>query len=92
MQKVQSLYNVEKPIYAVVKCAVQDYKAELRKKKRLPNQNISDLSPVEKFFQSENFEYWAGIDGDKLIEAIKEKEVKRKPKEKPKKGGDANVG
>ena len=80
MQKVQSLYNVEKLIYVVVKCAVQDYKAELRKKKRLPNQNISDLSPVEKFFQSENFEYWTGMDGDKLIEAIKEKEVKKTKK------------
>lgn len=34
MQKVQSLYNVEKLIYAVVKCAVQDYKAELRKKEK----------------------------------------------------------
>ena len=52
----------------------------LEKKKRLPNQNISDLSPVEKFFQSENFEYWTGIDGDKLIAAIKEKEVKKAKK------------
>lgn len=80
MQNVQSLYNVEKLIYAVVKCAVQDYKAELRKKKRLPNQNISDLSPVEKFFQSENFECWTGIDGDKLIAAIKEKEIRKTKK------------
>lgn len=94
MQKVQSLYNVEKLVYAIVKCAVQDYKAELRKKKRLPNQNISDLSPVEKFFQSENFEYWTGIDGDRLIAAIKEKEVKKTKKRKKKQiqGGDANVG
>lgn len=88
MQKVQSLYNVEKLVYAIVKCAIQDYKAELRKKKRLPNQNISDLSPVEKFFQSENFEYWTGIDGDKLIAAIKEKEVKKTKKRKKK----ANTG
>lgn len=89
MQKAQSLYNVEKLIYAVVKCAVQDY-TEFRKKKRLPNQNISNLLPVEKFFQSKNFEYWTGMDGDKLIEAIKEKEAKRKAKKKTKRGGGAN--
>lgn len=80
MQKVQYLYNVEKLIYAVVKCTVQDYRAELREKTRIPNQNISDLSPVEKFFQSENFKYWMRIDGNKLIAAIKENEANKTTK------------
>jgi hypothetical protein len=88
MIRSSEILNPEALICAIVKCAVADYKAELRKKKRLPNQNISDLSPVEKFFQSENFEYWTGIDGDKLIAAIKEKEVKKTKKRKKK----ANTG
>lgn len=80
------LRKLDKLIYAIVKCAIDDYKAELRHIVRFQVKGQYINGSIEPFFKSEYFDFMVsqtglkGIKGEEVIEAIKEKETKRKGK------------
>lgn len=88
IKKGTKLLNIDKLVCAIVKCAVNDYKAELRHVVRFQGKGQHIGETVETFFKSEYFEFiitWTdlkGFKGDEVIQAIKEKENKRKRKRK----------
>ena len=82
------LVNLDKLIYAPVKCAVDDYKTELRGKARFQSKGAYVNTSIESFFKSEYFDFLIsqtklnGVRGEDIVEALKEKEAKRKAKGK----------
>ena len=82
------LVNLDKLIYATVKCAVDDYKTELRGKARFQSKGAYVNTSIESFFKSEYFDFLIsqtklnGVRGEDIVEALKEKEAKRKAKGK----------
>lgn len=88
IKKGTKLLNIDKLVYAIVKCAVNDYKAELRHAVRFQGKGQRIGETVETLFKSEYFEFiitWTdlkGFKGDEVIQAIKENKNKRKRKRK----------
>ena len=82
--KNSEIHNADRLIYAIIKCAVDDYKTELR----LQGKGLYVNSSTESFFKSEYFDYLIshtelnGVRGEDIVEALKEKEAKRKAKKK----------
>lgn len=78
--KGTKLVNLDKLTCAIIKCAVDDYRAELRKKVRFQGKGLYINGSVEKFFKSEYFKFLIELNGEDVIKAIKEKEAGRKRK------------
>ena len=82
IQKSTKLFNIDKLICAIIKCAVDDYQAELRKKVRFQGKGLYINGSIEIFFKSEYFKSLTELDGEDVSKAIKEKEASRKRKTK----------
>ena len=67
-----NILNVDKLVFAIVKCAVDDYKAELKGKTRFYGKGDCKGNSAELFLGSETFQYLSGINGEKVIRRIKE--------------------
>lgn len=69
------LVNLDKLIYATVKCAVDDYKTELRGKARFQSKGAYVNTSIESFFKSEYFDFLIsqtklnGVRGEDIVEA-----------------------
>ncbi len=81
------LVNVELLIEAIVKCAVKDYKAELRHKKRIKNNETTKT--IEKFIVSPYFESITGLNGKWIVEEIKSRIENSKATNKAKKARES---
>lgn len=81
-----NILNVDKLVFAIVKCAVDDYKTELRGKARFQSKGAYVNTSIESFFKSEYFDFLisqtklSGVRGEDIVEALKEKEAKRAKK------------
>lgn len=82
IQKSTKLFNIDKLICVIIKCAVNDYQAELRKKVRFHGKGQHVNSSIEYFFRSKHFRSLTELNGEDVIKAIKEKEASRKRKTK----------
>ena len=82
IQKSTKLFNIDKLIYAIVKCAVDDYKAELKGKTRFYGKGDCVGNSAGLFLESEAFQYLSGLNGEKIIKKIKEQEETKKKKNK----------
>lgn len=86
--KNTEIHNTDGLIYAIIKCALDDYKTELRGRVRFQGKGLYVNSSTESFFKSEYFDYLIshtelnGVRGEDIVEALKEKEAKRKAKRK----------
>ena len=86
--KSSEIHNTDKLIYAIIKCAVDDYNTELRGRVRFQGKGLYVNSSTESFFNSEYSDYLIshtelnGVRGEDIVEALKEKEAKRKAKRK----------
>lgn len=77
-----NILNVDKLVFAIVKCAVDDYKAELKGKTRFYGKGDFKGNSARLFLESETFQYWSGINGEKIIRRIKEEEEAKKKKKR----------
>ena len=82
IQKSTKLFNIDKLIYAIVKCAVDDYRAELKDKTRFYGKGDCKGNSGRLFLESEAFQYWSGLNGEKIIRRIKEEEELKKKKKR----------
>ena len=86
--KSSEIHNADRLIYAIIICAVDDYKTELRGRVRFQGKGLYVNSSTESFFKSEYFDFLisqtelSGVRGEDIVEALKEKEAKRKAKRK----------
>lgn len=74
VQKGTKLFNIDKLIYAITKCAVDDYRAELKGKTRFYGKGDCVGNSAVLFLESEAFQYLSGLNGEKIIKKIKELE------------------
>ena len=82
VQKGTKLFNIDKPVCAIVKCAVDDYRAELKGKTRFYGKGDCMGNSAGLFLESEAFQYLSGINGEKVIRRIKEEEEAKKKKKR----------
>lgn len=82
VQKGTKLFNIDKLIYAITKCAVDDYKAELKGKTSFYGKGDCKGNSGRLFLESETFQYLSGINGEKVIRKIKEQEEAKKKKKR----------
>lgn len=82
IQKSTKLFNIDKLICAIIKCAVDDYKAELKGKTRFYGKGDCKGNSGRLFLESEVFQYLSGINGEKVIRKIKEEEEAKKKKKR----------
>ena len=82
IQKSTKLFNIDKLVCAIVKCAVDDYKAELKGKTRFYGKGDCKGNSGRLFLKSEAFQYLSGINGEKVIRKIKEQEEAKKKKKR----------
>lgn len=80
--KGANILNVDKLVFAIVKCAVDDYKAELKGKTRFYGKGDCKGNSGRLFLESETFQYWSGLNGEKIIRRIKEQEEAKKKRRK----------
>lgn len=78
--KGTKLFNIDKLVCAIVKCAVDDCRAELRGKTRFYGKGDCKGNSGRIFLESETFQYLSGINGEKVIRKIKEQEEAKKKK------------
>ena len=82
IKKGTKLLNIDKLVCAIVKCAVDDYKAELKGKTRFYGKGDCKGNSAGLFLKSETFQYWSGLNGEKIIRRIKEEEEAKKKKKR----------
>lgn len=82
IQKGAKLFNIDKLVCAIIKCAVDDYRAELKGKPRLYGKRDCKRNLARLFLKSETFQYWSGLNGEKIIRRIKEEEEAKKKKKR----------
>ena len=82
VQKGTKLFNIDKLVCAIVKCAVDDYRAELKGKTRFYGKGDCVGNSAGLFLESEAFQYLSGINGEKVIRRIKEEEEAKKKKKR----------
>lgn len=82
IKKGTKLFNIDKLVCAIVKCAVDDYKAELKGKTRFYGKGDCVGNSAGLFLESEAFQYLSGINGEKVIRRIKEEEEAKKKKKR----------
>lgn len=82
VQKGTKLFNIDRLICAIIKCAVDDYKAELKGKTRFYGKGDCKGNSARLFLKSETFQYWSGLNGEKIIRRIKEEEETKKKKKR----------
>ena len=82
IKKGTKLFNIDKLVCAIVKCAVDDYKAELKGKTRFYGKGDCKGNSARLFLKSETFQYWSGLNGEKIIRRIKEEEETKKKKKR----------
>lgn len=80
--KGTKLFNLDKLTCAIIKCAVDDYRAELKGKTRFYGKGDCVGNSAELFLESEAFQYLSGINGEKVIRRIKEEEEAKKKKKR----------
>ena len=81
IKKGTKLFNIDKLVCAIVKCAVDDYKAELKGKTRFYGKGDCKGNSGRIFLESETFQYLSGLNGEEIIKKVKEQEeTKRKKK------------
>nr|DAD63561.1 MAG TPA: hypothetical protein [Caudoviricetes sp.] len=79
--KGANILNVDKLVFAIIKCAVDDYKAELKGKTRFYGKGDCKGNSGRLFLESETFQYLSGLNGEMVIKRIKgEEETKKKKK------------
>lgn len=73
------LVNINLLVCAIIKCAIDDYKASLREETRFQGKGENIDHTAEYFFKSEYFKFLANIDGEVVLKLIREnKFTKRK--------------
>lgn len=82
IQKGTKLFNIDRLICAIIKCAVDDCRAELRGKTRFYGKGDCKGNSGRLFLESEIFQYWSGLNGEKIIRRIKEEEEAKKKKKR----------
>ena len=81
IKKGTKLLNIDKLVCAIVKCAVDDYRAELKGQTRFYGKGDCVGNSAGLFLESEAFQYLSGLNGEKIIKKIKEQEeLKNKKK------------
>ena len=80
--KGTKLFNIDKLTCAIIKCAVDDYRAELKGKTRFYGKGDCVGNSAGLFLESEAFQYLSGLNGEKIIKKIKEQEETKKKKNK----------
>ena len=80
--KGANILNVDKLVFAIIKCAVDDYKAELKGKTRFYGKGDCVGNSAGLFLKSEAFQYLSGLNGEKIIKKIKEQEELKKKKKR----------
>lgn len=79
--KGTKLFNIDKLTCAIIKCAVDDYRAELKGKTRFYGKGDCVGNSGRLFLESEAFQYLSGLNGEEIIKKVKEQEeTKRKKK------------
>ena len=82
IKKGTKLLNIDKLVCAIVKCAVDYYRVELRGKTRFYGKGDCVGNSAGLFLESEAFQYLSGINGEKVIRRIKEEEEAKKKRRK----------
>ena len=80
--KGTKLFNIDKLTCAIIKCAVDDYRAELKGKTRFYGKGDCVGNSAGLFLKSEAFQYLSGLNGEKIIKKIKEQEELKKKKKR----------